>query len=559
MKRPSGERRDFARLRKVMIELGRQKFDDAATLIRFHEGLLFMRAYPQSRAHLRHTERLLSSFKKRVDALIDSGADISLFAEPNVSGIVGTSFSALFSYEVVREIARLFPAETSIDWDGYEEYERFALVASEFLPLIEENAYVEPRFPFLEWLSRACPRGQRELAWLMERFEQLDVSEKERASLFNSLKLWLHWEFRNERRSRTRMKLSGRKIFYHEGALIHRREVSIEREMEAPPLPVTKLNRRDGQEILDLGRATMAARYRELHGFTFGDAGSVVRAEAGRGVELFVWGVGAEHRLPTLGYHAALLVKNGVPHGYAEALSLFERSEVGLNLFYTFRDGESAWIYARLLKLFRQLLGVTAFSIDPYQLGHYNEEGIESGAFWFYRKMGFRPTEAELFKLMTAEEARIKRRPGYLTPSSRLRRLASGHVLYQYGRSENDRAWDNFHIRNLGLRVQSRMGERFRGDAQRMRQASVLKVSRALRISTDDWNAQEQRAFSNWALVLSLIPDLSRWSEDEKRALVDILRAKAGAQETRYLRLLLNHSRLRAWIIKLGSSKKSKG
>ena len=29
------------------------------------------------------------------------------------------------------------------------------------------------------------------------------------------------------------------------------------------------------------------------------------------------------------------------------------------------------------LRLMRQLLGVTVFSIDPYQVGHENEEGIE--------------------------------------------------------------------------------------------------------------------------------------------------------------------------------------
>lgn len=556
MKRPGGERA-LARLRKTLSQLERRSFKDAGSLIRFHESLLFMRAYPQSAQHLRQTERLLSSFKRRVDKLNRSGADMSPFSEPDVSGVAGTSFSALFSYEVVREIARLFPSETSIDWDGYEEFERFASVASRFLPLIEENAYVEPRFPFMEWLSAARPAGERELAWLLKRFEQLDVPEKEKSSLFNSLKVWLHWEFRNDKRSRTRMKLKVRKIFYHDAPLIHRRDVSLESELKAPPLPLQKLKSAEGQELLDLGRATMAARYRELHGFTYGDAGSVVRAHAGRGVEFFVWGVAPEHRLPTLGYHGALIFKNGVPHGYAEALSLFERSEVGLNLFYTFREGESAWIYARLLRLLRQLLGVTDFSIDPYQLGFHNEEGIESGAFWFYRKMGFRPVEPELFKLVLSEEGRIARREGYRTPASTLRRLASGHVLYEYGRDGGAQVWDSFHMRNLGLAVQRRMSERFKGDARAMREAAVREVSRALGIRPGG-GVNEERAFSDWALLLSLIPDLSSWSDDERGALVDIVRAKARAQETRYLHLLQKHSRLREAIIRLGGKRQQR-
>lgn len=557
MKRPTGAR-EVVRLHKVLAELGRRKLRTAATLIRFHESLLFMRAYPQSAAHLRQVERLLSSFKKRVDALREAGEDLSPFSEPDVSGIVGTSFSALFSYEIVREIARLHPSRVSIDWDGYEEYDRFAVILSKFLPLIEENAYVEPRFPFLEWLRAAERPGEKDLGWLMKRFEKWQISEKEKSILFNSLKLWLHWEFRNHKSSRTKMKRAVRKIFYHHGPLVRRNDISLERELETPPLPVFKLARDEGQALLDMGRTTMAARYRELHGFTYGDAQSVMIADAGRGVEFFVWGVPPERRLPTLGYTSALIVKNGVPHGYSEALSLFERAETGVNLFYTFRDGESAWIYARMLRLFRQLLGVTVFSIDPYQLGFHNEEGIASGSFWFYRKMGFRHVDPALLKLVRSEEQRIASRPDYRTRANTLRKLAGGHVLYEHA-PQDVKAWDRFHMRNLGLAVERRMSERYSGDAEAMRASSMLEVARALGARLDEWSVDEVRAFSDWSLLLALVPDLARWSDDEKGALVSILRAKAGAEEMRYARLLRKHNRLREEIIKLGSHQRQRG
>jgi len=129
--------------------------------------------------------------------------------------------------------------------------------------------------------------------------------------------------------------------------------------------------------------------------------------------------------MPTLAYHAVLILKNGVPCGYAESLALFERTEVGLNVFYTFRDGESAWVFARVLQLFRQTLGARVFSIEPYQLGFQNEEGIESGAFWFYRKLGFRPVVPRLAKLAAREEQRITNRTGYRTTARTLRELAA--------------------------------------------------------------------------------------------------------------------------------------
>jgi hypothetical protein len=97
-------------------------------------------------------------------------------------------------------------------------------------------------------------------------------------------------------------------------------------------------------------------------------------------------------RLPLRAYHSAMIYKNGVPIGYFEGLSFFERMESGFNLYYTFREGETAWLYANILNVMRRLTGASSFSLDPYQIGFENEEGIQSGAFWFYRKLGFRST-----------------------------------------------------------------------------------------------------------------------------------------------------------------------
>ena len=127
------------------------------------------------------------------------------------------------------------------------------------------------------------------------------------------LRLWVRWELGDSVLTRTRLRRKPRRIFYHQGPLHARRDVSLAAELaDETPLPVEKLSRAEGAKLLDAGRATMAMRYRELHGFTFGDPSAVRRAEAGRGLEIFLWGVPRGRRLPTLAYHAALLFKNGV-------------------------------------------------------------------------------------------------------------------------------------------------------------------------------------------------------------------------------------------------------
>ena len=151
-------------------------------------------------------------------------------------------------------------------------------------------------------------------------------------------------------------------------------------------------------------------RYRELYGTTLGDPRSVVRADVGRGVTIYLWNLPPDRRLPLRAYVAGLTLKNGVPINYIEAIGLCEWMEVGFNTFYTFRGGEAGWIYAQVLRCLCHLMGTTCVSVYPYQLGHDNEEAIESGAFWFYRKLGFRPGRADLQRLARARREENRRR-----------------------------------------------------------------------------------------------------------------------------------------------------
>ena len=556
LKRPT-DARARARLARVLKQIERRRFRDADALIRFHEILLFMCAYPQAAPLLGAAERVLKTFSGRVEALSASGAETYQFEYAEVSGIAGTGLSAVFGYDILRWLARAHPRRVRLAWEGYEESAPLVSVLARFLPLFEEDAYVDAKVPWHEWLRAARAKGEGELQWLVRRFESLGVTGRERAVLFEPLKLWVRWELGDSRAARThaRRRPSG-DIFYHRGPLIARRDVSLARELEAPPLRVERLSRREAERVLDAGRETMAVRFRELHGFTHGDPLTVVRADAGRGLEIFFWGVPAARRLPLLAYHAGAFYKNGLPIGYHEGLSLFERTEIGLNLFYSFRDGESAWTYARLMRLYRQLLGIRAFSVEPYQLGGSgNEEGIESGAFWFYRKLGFRPVRPELARLVSREEQKIAARAGYRTNASTLRRLASGHVIYESPPADGGRGeWDRFHVRRLGLAVTRRAAREFGGDADKLRAASVDEVTRALNATRERFDDETARAFSNFALALALVPDLAAWPREDKRALLKIVRAKAGRDETTYLRLLRRHARLRRAIIALGTS-----
>src|SRR5262249_14224978 len=157
-----------------------------------------------------------------------------------------------------------------------------------------------------------------------------------------------------------------------------------------------------------------------------------------------------DRRLPLRAYHAGCTYKNGVPINYLESISMFDWAEVGFNTFYTYREGETAWIYAKVLHLLHQLTGVSCISVYPYQIGFNNEEAIQSGAFWFYRKLGFRPGKPELLTLAEREEKKIARDPTHRTSATTLRKIANGHIFYEFADAPRG-LYDNFSVRHLGL------------------------------------------------------------------------------------------------------------
>lgn len=539
-----------AEITATLSGLEKSKIDNAADLIRLHETLLFMSAYPRGPRLLKHVARMLKKSGKLVDQLVKADADVSALDDPEVSGIASGSVTSNFSYAIVRWLVAKFPAQVSIDWDWFEEEDRFGATMPRFMPLLEDDAMVEAHVPFRDWV-RAAKGPERELTWLISRFESLPLPEKMKANLYDSLKLHVTWRY-GFRSSRTALRIASPKLFIHNSPLIARRDVSLKQELSSTPIPIERISPQQGRKIIDVARETSAVRYRELHGFTFGDARRVIKADIGRGTVVYVMGVPPENRLPLRAYHAAMMFKNGVPVGYFEGLSICERMESGFNLYYTFRDGETAWLYARILRLMRQLLGVSVFSIDPYQVGHENEEGIESGAFWFYRKLGFRPVKRELLNLTEREEAKVAKNSGYRTSAATLRKLAAGHMLFELSPQKSARPRDDFAVRHMGLAVQERMAGRYEGDAEAIRKESEQIVARALRINTSGWNDAERAAFQNLSLVLALDATFRGWTSEQKELATRIIRAKGGPSEASYLKLMQKHAAFRDVLMRFG-------
>jgi hypothetical protein len=531
------------KLATLLKRLRQLKISDTQSLLRAHEILLFIRAHPANTHVLRSAESQLRSFVKRVVDLEDQGFDLSELVDPEISGIVGSSVIDTFSYRIARWLVERNPGQVRFYWPWFEDENRLADAWPRFMPLLEEDTLVEANIPFRQWLQNA--RGKvSEVTWLLDQYNKLRVSDTQKSLVYNSQKLYLSWKF-GYRDSRTGLRSTNRNPFYHNGPMIQRRDIDLRTELQSPSPKLEHLNLSEGASAIDMALTASTVRYRELYGFSNGDPRSVYKANLGRGVELVLICLPPASRLPLRAYHGAMLYKNGVPIGYFEGLSLFERMESGFNLYYTFRDGETAWLYARVLNVMHHLTGVTAFSLDPYQVGFQNEEGIKSGAFWFYRKLGFRSTSKQIQKLTESEEAKISSRKNYRTPAAKLRRLAEAPMIFEASATTAG-AWDKFQIRNVGFSAQRIMMKRFRGEVKRMREEAMANVNELCGTKNASYS-------EGLAICLLMIPSVKSWATDERKLLARILAEKQSGTETNYLRLMQKHSRLRTGLIKLGS------
>jgi hypothetical protein len=150
------------------------------------------------------------------------------------------------------------------------------------------------------------------------------------------------------------------------------------------------------------------------------------------GLAFALIGIVRERRKPGIAQYGYLMLKNGIPIGYGDLIPEGPHLEVSFNLFPTYRGTEAAKLFARTLSMLRRVFRVRSFGIAPYQLGHGNREAIDSGAWWFYSKLGLRARGSAARRLARREFARWRADSAYRSSASTLERLARWPLRYRY-------------------------------------------------------------------------------------------------------------------------------
>ncbi|MFM7296908.1 MAG: hypothetical protein ACKO4Q_06765 [Planctomycetota bacterium] len=422
-----GERRPSAtRARAALAQLERLKFEfgpeparekvrllalleaarlgDARAVARLHEVALVVLAYPDDLAVAAQAELVLDGFERRADLRRFRG-------ELADSGIAGTAIRYPFFAPTARRLVRRFGSRLRVRWEALGDPARLegrlALLAS----YSETPGLDEWDMPLRKWVARLKGPDESDAEFLVRRLARIGPDDWARDTLYEELGLELELPGTHDTPSRTREPLAVASPHFRTRPL-ERGRPDIRAAVRAKPRSIRECTLAEAERLVELAQDAMITRQRDLDAFMHADPRDVRRIDCGDGLEFVAFGVKPERRLMLEAVYAFLTLHNGVPMGYVLTSALFGSSEIAYNVFDTFRGGEAGAIYGHVLTMTHALFGSRNFTVYPYQLGgDGNSEGLKSGAWWFYQKLGFRPRDEGALALMEVELERMRRDP----------------------------------------------------------------------------------------------------------------------------------------------------
>ncbi len=527
----------------VLRALKRTRCTSAKQLFALHESLLFVRAYADNKEVAEAADAVLKAFRSR--------RDLKAFRdELEDSGIAGTTIYYRFWLTTARWLATNWPGQLHMDWDEFDGAEALEDMLWMLVHYAEGPALEVYGYSLREWVQHLKRDDETDAEFLTARLAALDAGPFVREAIYDKLELSMRLDPSEDTPNRTTARVTQAPVVYQREPLDTSRP-NLAAEMLRPPRKVTSVKGAAAKRLVNLAKGCMVTRSRDLNSFMYADPNDVRLIDCGDGLSFVALGLIPEQRGLLEGVYAFITIQNGVPMGYVLSSGLFGISEVAYNVFPAFRGGEAAKVYGRALAMIHHLLGATVFAVDPYQLGHGNEEGLSSGAWWFYYKLGFRPRDPEVKRLLKKELARIKRNRKHRSSRDTLMELSAA-PMYYVAKAQPDDAVDQ--VDGISYAVSKYLAKHYGGDRERGERECCREA--ALQLGCPGWtrwSRGEKQAFRRWAPVVCAIPGLGRWSKTARRTFADVIRAKGGVRESDFVRKFDQHRQLRRALLRLSA------
>lgn len=501
-----------------------------------HRAASFLRAFPDTAAVHEAACRLADALDAQVRRL--PRAERRRLED---SGLPGSITRYRYPAVAARWLAARVPRAVDIDWPALDDPEALGLTVAAVLNPLEDEVTDFSGRGFERWLARArgtAPHHATDLAWLLAQAPAGPAAagfDRE----YDAAQVPLAW--RLGARTAAAAVVPGRVV--HRAGL---RRPSPGLDTIREPLPgIRTLPRRDARQVLEAWRLALWSRARTIFQIEQVDDGACRLADFGNGLAMALAGVPPARRSPLEVTYGYLLLASGVPIGYGGFTTLFAQVNTGINVFPEFRGSEAAFAWQQALRTMRTLTGCARIVINPFQFGAGNREALQSGAYWFHYRLGFRSADPAVGRLADREAARLARSHAYRVPVATLRRLASCDLHLDLDDDAGQRFVEESALEALGQGITAAFARE--GAARRHTALTQMtrRLATVLGVALADWSPPERRGLALLAPLIAQVPDLAAWSDDERRALAALCRLRTAPDELPFVRQLRDHARFR--------------
>jgi hypothetical protein len=480
----------IGRLRVCLVQLARRAFPLNEATAQYHDSLLFLAAHP----HDRGLERRVAAELARLERFLRTRRHERPVAAWEDQGMAYVDIVTRFSHDAARWM--LGHPHATVALDSFDQ------------PKSTLNDILKLTLPALERSETTADCSNdglmdalkvppaRRLRFLVQELARHDGDPLLKDHLYDSLDVFLRIRPTSGRFSKARNRLPMPKGTVHQREIVKNFDVS--GLINTPLPPPREMSEAERDEAIQVLKDTMALTIRETDPCTYLEASSLRIVDLERGLSCAVFGMTPDRQLPLESYVGFTLFKNGLPVAYGGSWLFGPRAAFGMNIFEPYRGGESGYMMAQVLRTYRQTYRVDYFEVDAHQFGLDNPDGIDSGAYWFYHRHGFRSIDAMLDALAAEEKAKIDRRPGYRSSEKTLLKLTGSNVAMNFARRVP------MHHFDITTEVTKMAARRFGSNRSAMERESITAFLQgaawALKPTPD-----EQRALREWAPAAAAI------------------------------------------------------
>lgn len=516
-----------------------------AALKRWHSALAYARAFPERDTIAAHARDELARFHQHIGHL--SATERGRLHD---SGIAGTTHFCRYSFDVARWLARHAPGAAAIDWAELTEMDAFDSLMGKLVEPAEEQAFLEGGFTPRTWFDFVRGKsGGTDLDWLVREIGAAPRGREAIIDQYDAIELPVGWRLADGQWSITRNAAPVAQMAIRNS---FRKPPADAPEWIARPLPgIRRLAPGAGRRVIDIAIAALAVRQREVYSMNRANPEEVWHAPLGEGVDLAVFGVLPDARPVLEGNFGYMLFANGAPIGYGGISPLFVQGNTGINIFPEYRKSEAAFLFVQTLRAFHTLFDCRHFIANPYQFGEGNSEAIGSGAFWFYYRLGFRPTDPTIRHLAEREAELLRNDRRHRTAARTLRQLAQGDLVLSLPGADSREIFSERWLTTLARGAAEKIRDRAAGHPHSASRETVIHeiardVSRRLQFGPPPAEpAVARRAYQQLAIYVAMVAGIERWPAPSRRSLAELLRDKGAADERSYCRRLARHARFR--------------